>query len=366
MRILITGNSHRAEIRGPIIYYEGLARSLRDRGHEVSLLQAAKPEHRFEIPGVRMLYTSLTSKSVYPLRVALRRAGRFDVIHSNGPSGSGFALRSRLHHVPQVAMFHAPRMRHEPFLQANWRWRHIELTARNAPNLMTSTRWLADAVAARFEIDPAHFIVIPLGIAESWYRAAREPASQHGARPRIALINMKGVDVALRAFASAGLAHLARLELYGVDPHENLHRALARELGIAAQVQFMGFVPNAELATRVADADLLLHPTRAESFGQVLGEAAALGIPCIASRVNAVPEVVVDGETGLLCPVDDVDAFASALAKLLGDTEWRRRMGQAARARAEQLWRWSTIAERLEREVYEPIARRESPRPADA
>ncbi len=78
------------------------------------------------------------------------------------------------------------------------------------------------------------------------------------------------------------------------------------------------------------------------------------------------PEVVEDGETGLLCPVDDVDAFASALAKLMRDTEWRRRMGQAARARAEGLWRWSTIAERLEREVYEPIARGERPTSAGA
>jgi len=366
MRILITGNPHRAEIRGPIIYYEGLARSLRDRGHDVSLLQGARPEHHFDIPGVRMLYTSVTSKSVYPLRLALRRTKPFDVIHTNGPSGSGFALRSRLHFVPQVAMFHAPRMRFEPFRQANWRWRHIELTARNAPHLMTSTQWLADAVADRFEIDRSCFSVIPLGIAESWFRAAREPASQQGMRPRIALINMKGVDIALRAFASAGLAHIARLELYGVDPHEQVHRVLARELGIAAHVEFAGFVPNAELAARVAGADLLLHPTRAESFGQVLGEAAALGIPCIASNVNAVPEVVADGETGLLCRVDDVDAFASALTKLMGDTEWRRRMGEAARARAERLWRWSRIAERIEREVYEPIARGATPTPGDA
>jgi len=98
----------------------------------------------------------------------------------------------------------------------------------------------------------------------------------------------------------------------------------------------------------------------------VLGEAAALGIPCIASNVNAVPEVVADGETGLLCRVDDVDAFASALTKLMGDTEWRRRMGEAARARAERLWRWSRIAERIEREVYEPIARGATPTPGDA
>ena len=67
MRILIAGIVHRAEVRGGNTFIHGLARTLRDRGHDVSLLQAARPEHRVAIDGVRMLYGDRTSKKLYPL-----------------------------------------------------------------------------------------------------------------------------------------------------------------------------------------------------------------------------------------------------------------------------------------------------------
>ncbi len=364
MRILIVGNAHRAEIRGPLIYYQGLATALRDRGHDVTLLQSARAGHRFALPGVRMEYLATTRKSTLPLHLAARRLGRYDVVHTNGPSGSGFALRNRFHRVPMVAMFHAPRLRTESFRGTNGRWRHIEITARMAPNLLVSTRWLATAFSERFGVPRARFNVIPLGMQDWWFSSYRSPA-ENRKEIRVVLVNMKGVDVALRAFAKAAVGRDVHLELFGVDKEIDLHRSLAAELGIERQVCFAGFVENRELAGRVCGADLLLHTTRAESFGQVLGEAAALGIPSVASDVNAVPEVVVHGETGLLCPVDDVDAFARALGDLLESPEARRRMGEAARARAEQLWRWENVVRRLEQEVYLPISRGMETRPAE-
>jgi glycosyltransferase involved in cell wall biosynthesis len=196
--------------------------------------------------------------------------------------------------------------------------------------------------------------VVPYGIGSAWFDAYREPAEL--ARPtRVVLVNMKGVDVALRAFAKAAAGTDARLELYGVDKSIAQHEALARDLGISERVHFQGFVPNRDLPARIARADLLLHPTRGESFGQVLAEAAALGIPSVSSRATAVPEVVEHGVGGLLCPVDDADAFAAALSTLIRHRELRLRMGQAARRRALELWRWDRVAARLEEEVYGPL-----------
>ena len=62
-----------------------------------------------------------------------------------------------------------------------------------------------------------------------------------------------------------------------------------------------------------------------------------------------------EGETGLLCPFDDADAWAAALGRLLEDAPLRRRMGEAARRRAERLWRWEHVVARLESEVYRPL-----------
>jgi glycosyltransferase involved in cell wall biosynthesis len=65
-------------------------------------------------------------------------------------------------------------------------------------------------------------------------------------------------------------------------------------------------------------------------------EAMAAGLPVVASAVGGIPEIVVDGETGLIVPPRDPDALAAALRRLLDDPELRRRMGDAGRARAEE------------------------------
>lgn len=83
----------------------------------------------------------------------------------------------------------------------------------------------------------------------------------------------------------------------------------------------------------LAGYDLLLMPSLWEGFGLVLLEAMAQGLPIVASRVSAIPEVVTDGETGLLVPPRDVDALAAALNTLLRDTDRRAAYGVAARNR---------------------------------
>ncbi|HMD36216.1 MAG TPA: glycosyltransferase, partial [Vicinamibacterales bacterium] len=81
------------------------------------------------------------------------------------------------------------------------------------------------------------------------------------------------------------------------------------------------------------DADLFVMPSRSEAFGIVFEEAAAAGIPAIGTAINAIPEIVVPGETGLLVPAGDRDALVAALRALAGDVERRLAMGRAARAR---------------------------------
>lgn len=357
MRILLVGENHRAEIRGRTIAIHGLAEALRDRGHEVCLVQAAKPEHRVQLDGIQMRYISTTRKSLYPLRFGTLSTRGWDVIHTNDEAGAYLALRSRVRRLPLVAQIQPPRVRTESFWQSNWRWRYIGVAARNAPKVLAPSQWLADEIAARYRLPAERILGIQYGLKEMWFDAFRPPDSSSGGPLRIALVNMKGVDVALRAFAKVAPERDVTLELYGVDKLLESNRELAASLGLSSRVDFRGFIPNEELVTRLAGADVLLHPARTEGFGQVLAEAAALGIPAVASRVNAIPEVVSDGETGLLCPVDDVVAFAAALSRVLSDSPMRRRLGEASRARAESRWRWARVALRIEEEIYGPLRR---------
>lgn len=358
MRILIVGTTHGAEIRGAGIAVHGLARALRDRGHTVTLLQAARPKHRVAIDGVRMRYTGTLRKSVFPLLFALRGLRNYDLIHANDNAGAFFALRSRLERLPLVVEFHPPRVHFESFWRAGWRWRYIGLAARNAPAILTPSRWLAEGLRARYGLERTRVHVVPHGIGEHWFRVYRPPPSESARSLRVVGVNMKGVDVALEAFARVGPKHGARLELYGVHKQSEAYRERAAELGIAGRVDFQGFVLNAELPARLAGADVLINPTRNDNFPQVLLETGALGVPAITSNVGGIPEIVLDGKTGILCPPDDVEAFSRALERLLSDAALRTGMAKAARERAEGHWRWEAVVRRIEDEVYRPLLAR--------
>jgi glycosyltransferase involved in cell wall biosynthesis len=354
MRILLVGRHHGREIRGATVATHGLARALVSRGHEVSLLHSAAPEHRIHLQGVKSLYLQSPHKSVYPLRCATRSLAPFDIVHSNDEAGGGFALRSRFAPLPFVGQLNPPVVKPDTFWQAGWRWRYIGMVARYAPRVLTPSRWLADALSARYARDPAQFSVVPYGIGEHWFEPVQAATAEV---PRIVLVNMKGIETALRAIARLRDKHSFTLELYGLHPETESYRRLAGELGVEDRVHFQGFVPNLDLPAKLAGASILLHPTPSESFGQVLAEAAAQGIPAVSSRVNAVPEVVEDGVTGLLCPVGDDAAFADALDRLLSSEGLLKQMAGAARARADENWHWNAVATRLETEVYARLTR---------
>jgi glycosyltransferase involved in cell wall biosynthesis len=108
---------------------------------------------------------------------------------------------------------------------------------------------------------------------------------------------------------------------------------LARQLGVAGEVQFHGFVSEEELRHRYSEATLFIMPSRAEGFGFVFLEAMVHGLPVIAGNVDASPEVVMDGETGILVDPTSVESIVAASTRLLSDRGLRRRMGGNGRER---------------------------------
>ena len=149
------------------------------------------------------------------------------------------------------------------------------------------------------------------------------------------LIEQKDHATLLRAFARVRQDHpSARLAILGWGALEAQTRALAAELGLADVVLLPGRVePRAWLER----ADVFAHTSRWEGFGIVLLEAMLAGLPVVATRVSAVPEIVADGQTGVLVEVGDSAAVAAALTGLLNDPTRRDALGKAglARARAE-------------------------------
>jgi len=108
-------------------------------------------------------------------------------------------------------------------------------------------------------------------------------------------------------------------------------RRQVRELSLEDRVALTGF--RRERTAILAAADLLLCPSQREPFGRVAVEAMALGLPVVAAHVGGLPEIVLQGETGLLVPPEDRDALFNAVARLTADRDLRRELGEAGRRR---------------------------------
>ncbi len=157
------------------------------------------------------------------------------------------------------------------------------------------------------------------------------------------LWRIKGYHVLLPAFARV-LASFprARLALVGRGEQEEELRALARELGVAERVSFLGW--RGDVARLLRAFDLYVQPSTSEGLPLAPLEAGAVGLPLVATRVGGMPEAVVDGRTGLLVPPEDAKAMAAAMLELLGNPDKARRLGEAARRRVWQEFSAETMA----------------------
>ena len=201
-----------------------------------------------------------------------------------------------------------------------------------------------DTIRREPSVDPASLRVIRNGVDPNRF-APREDRS--GLRKKLGL---EDEDLAVATVAALrghkGHADLlraarwvverlprARFLLVGPDQGEGQRlRRLAEELALGAAVEFLG--PRADIAEILAAADLLALPSLEEGLPNVLLEAQAAGLACVATDLPGCAEALAEGETGVLVPARNPQRMAEALWRLLGDAELRRRMGQAARRRA--------------------------------
>ncbi|MDE2355399.1 MAG: glycosyltransferase family 1 protein [Alphaproteobacteria bacterium] len=143
------------------------------------------------------------------------------------------------------------------------------------------------------------------------------------------LVREKRIEDYAQAVERASRAGLpVRALVVGDGPERE---ALSRRLPGAI---FTGFLTGDDLAVAYASADIFLFPSDTETFGNVTLEAMASGLPALVADATGSRSLVVDGETGFVAPVGDVETYVAALTRLVGDKALRQRMGEAGRARS--------------------------------
>jgi glycosyltransferase involved in cell wall biosynthesis len=220
------------------------------------------------------------------------------------------------------------------------------LVSRLADREIAISRGLAHYLAEVEGFDPGRFIVVHYGIAPG-----PEPGPYAGGTPSLLcvgrLIPIKGHSVLLRAFAQALRSRSGlRLELAGAGPLEGELRGLAGGLGIAPAVTFSGRV--SPIGPAYDRSSIVVVSSFGEGFGMVALEAMERGRPVIASRVGGLPEIVTEGQTGLLVPAGDEDALTAAILELATDPERCNELGRAGRARAVEQFAEERCIERTE------------------
>jgi glycosyltransferase involved in cell wall biosynthesis len=274
--------------------------------------------------------------------------------------------------VPEVLVPEATRLRlvvlvHMPLGAERNRVEGCESSVREravlsaAAAIVTTSRWTQRWLLGRYELrrDVVHVVEPGVDVADP------APGTTSGGELLCvaAVTPQKGHDVLLQALATVADLDWRCRCVGTLARHPDFVAGLGRQAqaaGIADRVSFPGPRSGADLEDAYATADLLVLASRAETYGMVVTEALARGLPVVATAVGGVPEALgraTDGTApGLLVPPDDPLALGAALRGWLGDHELRRCLRSAAAKRRATLSGWSDSSERLSR-VLEGVAR---------
>jgi phosphatidylinositol alpha-mannosyltransferase len=285
------------------------------------------------------------------VRAALR-AFRPDVVHAHEPLVPGvgmFAVRAT--DRPAVGTFHAFAERSvlfsaaTPLLRPLWRRLDARIAVSEAAAAFVRGRFGRDGIR-----------VIPNGVEVDLFAAA-EPAKLPEGR-LVLFVNRldqrKGFPVMVEAF---GRLLAERPDAVLVVAGDGRDRAAVRHLpaDVRARVVMLGAVAHQDLPPYHAACEVFCAPaTGRESFGIVLVEAMAAGLPVVASDIPGYREVVRDGVEGILVPPRDPVALADALGRVLGDADLAAALGEAGRDRARR-YSWDAVAGEVE-SVYGEVA----------
>ena len=288
-------------------------------------------------------------------------------------------LAALLHGVPHVLTTHSLEP-HRPWkaeqLGGGYRvssWVEEVAVEGAAAVIAVSEGMRRDVLDVYPDVDPARVHVVHNGIDPEVYRptGATDVLERHGVDPAVPYAVFVG-----RITRQKGLAHLLRaaadlpgqLVLCAGAPDTAEIGAEAEDLVNVLRVRRPGVVwiremlPKADVVQLLSHATVFVCPSVYEPLGIVNLEAMACGTAVVASAVGGIPEVVVDGGTGLLVPYDEADprgfeaGLAARTAELLADPERAARMWAAGRERAVASFGWDAIAVRT-RELYEQVLR---------
>ncbi|MCV7194833.1 glycosyltransferase family 4 protein [Mycolicibacterium brumae] len=319
----------------------------------VRVVAAAQDPHEFSFGEDMMAW-------VLAMGHAMTRAGlalgdwRPDVMHAHDWLVAHPAITlAEFFDVPLVSTIHATEAgRHSGWVAGKVSRQVHALEswlAHDSDALITCSASMREEITRLFGPGLAETSVIPNGICTTGWPFATRRA--HDGPPELLYFGRleyeKGVQDAIAALPRVRRTHPgATLTVAGDGTQEDFLIETARRHKVLKATKFVGRVDHRQLLTLLHRADVAVLPSHYEPFGIVALEAAAAGIPLVASTAGGLGEAVIDGETGLSFGPRDVAALAAAVRRALDDPAAAQRRARAARARLTSDFAWHTVAER--------------------
>jgi len=357
VRITLVTETYVPQVNGVSRTLGQLVRVLTEAGDVVQLVhpdygEAATREHQHLIRSVNLPFYKELYLPLPPFGKVRRSIDAFapDLVHiaTEATLGLGIQIHALRRGLPTVSSFHTNFDQYTAHYRVGWArgtiWRYLRwFHNRTRETYVPSRATISDLKARGFE----RLVLWPRGVDGGVFRPDREGRATVrnalGFRPEDVVIGHvsriaaeKNVEYLADALALVAAARPeARLLLVGDGP---ARPGLEKRLGAAAR--FVGYRSGGDLADHYAAADVFAFASLTETFGNVILEAMASGLPVVALRAGGPGDTVRPGETGLLVePTDPPAKFADALIGLVDDATARRRMADAARAYAlSQTW----------------------------
>jgi glycosyltransferase involved in cell wall biosynthesis len=282
------------------------------------------------------------------------RQTNIGLIHAHTVLPDGFAavLLGREFALPVVCTAHGSDVNVYPYQNRSVRWasqwalRHVDRMIAVSENLKQA----AIALAGTREIAVVHNGADSRSFKALGRQEARNRLKLDSSGKMICFVGYlrpeKGLEYLLEAFA--GLGHPdTQLYLVGDGPLKHSLMALAQRLGITGNCRFAGKRPHDEIPLWISAADCIVLSSLSEGFPTILPEAMLCGVPIVATPVGGIPEVIRDGETGLLVPCRTPSALTQALRTLLSNQQLASDMAARAQELARTSLTWADNARRM-------------------
>jgi glycosyltransferase involved in cell wall biosynthesis len=347
-----------------------LAEALARRGHRVSVVYTKPPWERVAAPAglpydIRWAaFCALRSNRTAPFRVfnawtvagtvaAILADEPVDIVHSQGEEG---ALLPRLRarrggfHVVVTARYPTyPRGAGGRWLLSP-KYRSMAHLVRHADARCTTSNASRALLSRAFTVDARETHVVPNGVDPIFSEVTRGMSARHGPIVFFGRIERsKGVDTLIEALSRLRDAIFLPVLVIGRGSWERAARQSAARLGLTDRIEFRGWLDRDALASTLATARLAVLPSREESFGNVMVEAMAAGVPVLSTSVGSVPEVTDNGQAARLVPADDPDQLAHAISDLVRYPDETEALGEQGRAFVAREFSWPRAASHYER-----------------